>query len=147
MPKITVGDGATHGPLDAPNARPSDEAYDDAMSRHGTADYTEADKQLVDRYRQVRADEQRAANEERDGAAPGAYGRDADDGEGEQPSPGNSSATSGGKTPKNDETNEADHRSPARTTANRSSKDQKDNSTAASTAGSGRVTPESEASK
>jgi hypothetical protein len=141
MPKITVGDGATYGPMDAPNARPSEEAYEDAMSRHGTAEYTEADKALVDRYRQVRADEQRSADEERDGAAPGAYGRDAGkDREGEQPSPGNSSSTSTGKTPKNDETNAADHQSPAQTTASHSSKAQKGNSTAVSTAGSGRET-------
>lgn len=54
MPKITVGDGPTQDPQDAPNATPSEESYNDAMSRHGTSRFTEADARLVEQYQQVR---------------------------------------------------------------------------------------------
>jgi hypothetical protein len=62
MPKITEHDGPTHDPQDAPNARPTEEAYTDAMSRHGTPAFTPADERLAAKYRAMRKQE---AEEER----------------------------------------------------------------------------------
>lgn len=52
--------------------------YEEAMERHGTDAYTEEDKALVDAFRRQRSDAERAENEQRDGVADGAYGRDTD---------------------------------------------------------------------
>lgn len=66
MPKITEHDGPSEDPMDAPNARPSEEAYNDAMSRHGTPDYTGADQRLVERYQEIRTSERREEDAEAD---------------------------------------------------------------------------------
>lgn len=58
MPKSNDA-GATYGPMDAPNARPSEEAYTDAMSRHGTQGFTPEDEALVTRYQEVREQDER----------------------------------------------------------------------------------------
>lgn len=42
--------------MDAPNARPSEEAYTDAMSRHGTANYTDVDAKVVSAWRGAHPD-------------------------------------------------------------------------------------------
>jgi hypothetical protein len=57
MPKITEHDGPTHDPQDAPNAQPTEEAYTDAMSRHGTPAFTPADERLVQQYQAMRKQE------------------------------------------------------------------------------------------
>lgn len=63
MPKNTDS-GPSITPMDAPNARPSEEAYNDAMSRHGTALFTHEDAALVERYRVVRAEDDIKREEE-----------------------------------------------------------------------------------
>jgi hypothetical protein len=74
MPKITVGDGPTHDPQDAPNARPSEEAYTDAMSRHGTPAFTPADERLVEQYQAMRKQEAEEERSQADGILVGEKG-------------------------------------------------------------------------
>lgn len=54
MAKITEHGGPSYGPMDAPNARPSEQAYTEAMERHGTPEFTPDDQALVDRYQELR---------------------------------------------------------------------------------------------
>ncbi len=121
----------------------TEESYDDAMTRHGTDDYTAEDKMTVDNYRRQRADAERAAAEERDGEAPGARGRDAeqddadDDNEGGARSAGNNSPRSTAKQAKSGATAKQDRRSTAPTTVTNSSETRTGNSNASSTGGSG----------
>lgn len=42
--------------MDAPNARPSDEAYEDALSRYGTPEFTDTDAAMVSKWRQDHPD-------------------------------------------------------------------------------------------
>ena len=67
----------------------------------------------------------------------------AEQGEGEQPSPGTSFSASTGTPPSSGEPNSSGRRKPARATGRRSSRDQVESSTAPSTATSG---PETDAS-
>lgn len=55
MPKITEHQGASQHPLDVPSAVPSEDEYTAAMERHGTADWTEDDRRVQERYLAARA--------------------------------------------------------------------------------------------
>ncbi len=99
--KITTS-GASMDPMDATNARPSEEAYNDAMTRHGTPAFSEQDRQLVDRYQaiQLAKREQDRGGDQREagaGEADHLAGRHDDDRQGteggERPSDGSNSST------------------------------------------------------
>jgi hypothetical protein len=57
MPKATVHGGGSVDPMDATNDIPSEEDYNDAMSRHGTDQWTEADAKVEARWLELRQEE------------------------------------------------------------------------------------------
>lgn len=161
MPRNTVGGGGSHvGNPDVPlnpdaqraiaEGRAPDviksafigvevdrKAYDDAMSRHGTDDYTEQDKLVVENFTQQRSDQERADAEEREGEPVGARGRAAQDSQEVASSDGSTSPRSSGKPAKSGASTKHASRSTARDAEPGSSGDRTGNSPASSTDGSG----------
>lgn len=117
----------------------SREDYDDAMSRHGTDNYTPFDKLIVDAFTSQQSDRERAHAEERDGEASGARGRTTDTEV--APSAGSNSPRSSWKRAKSDASAKLDPRETAPTTGSNSSTARTDSSSVSSTGGPGTVSP------
>jgi hypothetical protein len=107
MPKISEQGGPSYRPI-------TEEQYTQAMEKHGTPDFTEEDRMIVERWNDQQAKK-----------------------EGERPSDGNSSRASSDSEQTNTDRTEANPQSPARTTENPSSQGRTGNSTAQQTGGSG----------
>lgn len=116
------------------------EQYDDAMSRHGTDDYTAQDKLIVENFTQQRSDDERADAEERDGEPVGARGRVTTDEE-VTSSDGTSFSGSSSRPAKTAGSTSKAPRRTARDAAPDSSPDRAGNSRASSTDGSGTDNP------
>lgn len=98
--------------MDAPNATPSDEQYEDAHSRYGTDRFTDVDAKVIATWRQQnpdwdKSDEEKKVdsdpNSEDDGdqnnnSVTGTFEMDPAGNEGGATSPGTSSQRSSGKT-------------------------------------------------
>lgn len=118
----------------------SAKAHEERVARIEAGEATDEDHRLVKQYRvreaQEKSDAERKRIEERDGLAPGALGRDADD-EGGAASRGNSSRRSSAEEKRSGASVSKGRQSTARTTEPPSTKDQTDGTGASSTGGSG----------